>query len=90
MAVLNTIISASGKLGRKTVPARPDVLEGDIFYSVGGLTARKDPKKDVHLRWKSISKLNVGDVIQVEVLETDKADKPTSRTNAEKRIKRKC
>ena len=46
LAVLNTIISASGKLGPKTVPARPDDINGEVFYSVGGLTARPDPEQD--------------------------------------------
>src|SRR6185369_17699 len=66
LAVLNAIVTASGKLGNKTVPARPDDTTGEIFYSVGGLTARPDPTKDVHMRWKSIAPLQVGDVIQVE------------------------
>ena len=89
MAVLNTIISCTGKLGEKTVPPRPDELQPDIFFSVGGLTARKDPKKDVHMRWESISKLNMGDVITVKVVETVKVDKPTCRMNAEKLKKEK-
>lgn len=85
LAVLSMGITASGKLGKKTVPARPDDLHAEIFYSVGGLTGRKDPRKDVHLSWQSISEMNVGDVIEVKVLETSKVDKPTSRKNAESR-----
>jgi hypothetical protein len=82
LAVLSTIVSASGKLGPKTVPARPDDTSGEIFYSVGGLTRRPDPKKDVHVRWKSIAPLKVGDVIQVKVLDVTKADRAKSRTKA--------
>jgi len=44
--------------------------------------ARPDPAKDVHLRWKSIAPLKVGDVIQVKVLDVAKADRPKSRQNA--------
>jgi hypothetical protein len=85
LAVLSAHVSASGKLGKKTVAARPDETTGEIFYSVGGLTGRGDPKKDVHLRWRSIKFLKVGDVIQVKVLETMKVDRPTSRTKAKRK-----
>jgi hypothetical protein len=85
LAVLSSHVTACGKLGKKTVRARPDETTGDIFYSVGGLTGRRDPKKDVHLRWRSINFLKVGDVIQVKVLETMKVDRPTSRTKAKRK-----
>jgi hypothetical protein len=84
LAVLNAIISASGKLGSKTVPARPDDTS-EMFYSVGGLTARPNPTKDVHLRWKSVSPLRVGDVIEVEIVETDNPDRPKSSIKAKPR-----
>jgi hypothetical protein len=85
LAVLSTIISAGGKLGRKTVPARPDDPTFDIYYSVGGLTSRPDPKKDVHVNWKSIAPLKVGDVIQVRILETMKVDRAVSRKKAKQK-----
>jgi hypothetical protein len=83
--VLSTNIAAVGKLGKKTVPARPDDTTGEIHYSVGGLTARADPKKDVHIRWKSVAPLRVGDVIEVRILETEKVDRATSRTKANRK-----
>lgn len=82
LAVLNTTINACGKLGRKTVPARPDDTHGEVFYSVGGLTARPDPEKDVHVRWKSIAPLKVGDMIQVKVVDVKKADRAKERIKA--------
>ncbi len=82
LAVLNTIITASGKLGPKTVPARADDTHGEVHYSVGGLTARPDPETDVHVRWKSIAPLKLGDVIQVKVLDVKKADRAKSRKKA--------
>jgi hypothetical protein len=85
LAVLTTSVSAVGKLGRKTVPTRPDETGGEIHYSVGGLTARQNPEKDVHLRWKSVAPLQVGDVLQVKILETDKADPVRSREKARPR-----
>jgi len=84
LAVLSAGITASGKLGAKTVPARPDDLDGDVFYSVGGLTSRRDPKRDVHMRWKSVVPLQVGDIVQVKIIRTDKVDPPKSRKKAAK------
>jgi len=85
LGVLNAIVSASGKLGQKTLPARPDDTTREVFYSVGGLTARANPKKDVHLRWKSVAPLKVGDVIQVEIVETDIPDRHRSSIKAKPR-----
>ncbi len=85
LAVLATTVTAVGKLGKKTVPLRPDETGGEIHYSVGGLTSRKDPGKDVHLNWKSVAPLHVGDVIQVRVLQTNKVDRASSRHKARRR-----
>lgn len=82
LTVLTATVAAVGKLGKKTVPARPDDTKGEIHYSVGGLTARPDPAKDVHLRWKSVELLGVGDTLQVRILETNKADRAISRQKA--------
>jgi hypothetical protein len=85
LAVLSTNVSAVGKLGKKTVPARRDEMTGEIHYSVIGLTSRPDPDKDVHLRWKSVAPLKIGDVIEVRILETEKVDRATSRTKAKRK-----
>ena len=53
LSVLNTIVTASGRLGKKTVPVRPNETY-DIYYHVGGLTSRRDLAKDVHLRWQKL------------------------------------
>ncbi len=80
LCVLTANIVATGMLGVKTIPAgRDDDSVPDLFYSVGGLTRRPDPKKDVHLRWKSVAPLRVGDVLEVKVVEVSKADRPKSR-----------
>jgi hypothetical protein len=85
LAVLSAHVTACGKLGKNTVPARPDDTTGEIHYTVGGLTARPDPKKDVHFKWKSVAPLRIGDVIEVRILETEKIDRATSRTKAKRR-----
>src|ERR1700761_39142 len=82
LSVLTTIITAVGKLGNKTVRLRSDDDSCDVFFSVSGLTGRSDPKKDVHVRWKSTVPLRVGDVIQVRVLEAKQADRAVKRTRA--------
>lgn len=82
LCVLTSHVTAVGKLGRRTVPARPDETSGEIHYSVGGLTARQGPRKNVHLRWKSVVPLKVGAVIQVRILETDTVDHASSRQRA--------
>jgi len=79
LGVLTACISACGKLGEKTVPARLDETEGEVFYSVRGLTSRPDPAKDVHVIWKSIEALKVGDVLEVKVLDVTRADRAKSR-----------
>src|SRR5450432_2493011 len=85
LGVLTTSITAVGKLGKKTVPFRPDETKGEIHYSVGGLTSRPDKDKNVHLRWKCVAPLKVGDVIEVRILETEKVNRATSRIKANKK-----
>lgn len=81
LCVLNASVAAAGKLGNKTVLQRSDETF-QVFYQVGGLTRRKNPQMDVHMRWKSVAPLEVGDVIQVKIIDTPKADRPVSRKRA--------
>jgi len=85
LSVLTTVVTAAGKLGKRTVPPRPGDVTHDIHYSVGGLTSRPDPATDVHVNWKSIFPLKVGDVIQVRIVETRKVDRAKSRQKAERK-----
>lgn len=78
LAILNAGVTAAGPLGEKTVKVRPDE-DREIFYSVSGLTGRRDPDTDVHVRWRSIEHIQVGDVLQIKVVETDQVDRPRSR-----------
>lgn len=84
LGVLSAAISAVGKLGRKTVPSRPEETS-DLFYSVGGLTSRSDPNTNVHVNWQSIARLKIGDTITVKMVETERADRARSRRKAEPR-----
>jgi len=84
LSVLSAHVTACGCLGKKTVPRRPDETR-DFYYHVGGLTSRRDPEKDLHLAWKNIKPLKVGDVVQVRILEVPKADRALSRKKAKSR-----
>jgi hypothetical protein len=84
LGVLAAHVTASGMLGKKTSRARPDETTPDLFYSVGGLTSRQDPKKNVHANWKSVEALRVGDVLQIRIIETEKADRARSRHKAKR------
>lgn len=90
LCVLSANIAATGRLGARTVPSgREDDFTPDLFYSVSGLTGRPDPKKDVHVRWKSVTSLRVGDLLEVKIVEVSKADQPKSRKKAERRPARR-
>src|SRR5262245_39825640 len=82
LSVLSVIIMASGKLGGKTIFEEPaDEVVTELHYNVGGLTRRRDPKKDVHLTWKSVGRLRLGDSLEVTAVEVRKADRPKSRVS---------
>jgi hypothetical protein len=81
LAVLNAIVGAVGNLGTKTRRDRNE--RPDLYLSVGGLTSRvKGP--DEHVRWAKQRRLRKGDKIQVEILETDKVDRPKHVSQAER------
>ena len=84
LGVLAASISAVGKLGKRTVPARPDET-ADLFYSVGGLTSRPNPRADVHVDWQSVEPLKIGDKIEIRIIETDRADRARSKRKARPR-----
>lgn len=80
LAVLTAGVTAFGKLGKKTI--RPGADEtSDITCTVGGMTGRPNPEKDVYIIWAAATSLQVGDVLQIKVIETDKADRAKSRKN---------
>jgi len=83
MTVLSADVTALGKLGKKTVPRRPNGATR-IYYSVGGLSPRPNGK-DIYPKWKLAAPLRVGDVIEVRVLETEKVDRATSRNKAKRK-----
>jgi hypothetical protein len=84
LGVLNAIINCVGPLGEAARKAR-DSEETDLFLSVGGLTSRLHDLPDEHLRWASNRSLQVGDIVRVEIVETDSADPPEDAREAEKR-----
>ena len=73
LAVLNAIVNAVGNLGAKTKRTRDEPL--NVYLHVGGLTARAEGA-DAHVRWAEELPLEMGDRIEVEVLETEEVDAP--------------
>jgi len=49
--------------------------EGGFFLEVGGLISRTKE----HVNWTNLRALNVGDNVQVKIIETDAADKPIDK-----------
>jgi len=89
LSVLSAVVSAVGKLGKLTLPTHPVDRGPDLYYSVGGLSARKHPRADVHLNWTGIAPLSIGDVIVIRLRECRIADKAKKRTRARRGVARK-
>ena len=87
MAILTAMVMAVGKLGEKTIRTGTgaDETSHDISCTVGGRTGRPNREKDVVACWTPDIPLQIGDVIQIKVLETDKVDRAKSRSNAARR-----
>lgn len=49
--------------------------ESSFFLQVGGLISQTEE----HVNWLNERPLNVGDNVQVKIVETDAADKPTDK-----------
>jgi hypothetical protein len=75
MAVLSSCVTAVGVLGRKSKGPTRGGEETDIHVHLGGLTAKKDSSKDVHLNWIPHTQLKVGDEVQIRIVKAAKADK---------------
>jgi hypothetical protein len=79
LCVLSSCVSAVGVLGPESAGPSKGVEETDIHINLGGLTAKKDGSKDVHLAWIPHTPLKVGDEIKIRIAEAAKADKPVKR-----------
>lgn len=86
LSVLSGIVSAVGKLGRKTSGTKAHRKGYDLWLSVGGLTGRVDGTPDEHLRWVGHKKLKIGDRVNIRVRKVAVADSPieSSPANSEK------
>jgi hypothetical protein len=81
LCVLNAIVNAVGELGESTARVGKR-RNADLWLSVGGLTRRPKGAEDEHLRWIGHKRLRVGDKITVQVVRTDRPDKPTGSSPA--------
>jgi hypothetical protein len=84
LSVLSAIVNCIGPLGKAARKVRGNE-ETELFLSVGGLTSRLQDLPDEHLHWASNRSLQVGDIVHVEIVETDSADAPEDTHEAQKR-----
>ena len=81
--VLNGMVTAVGKLGRKASGTKAQPKGYDIRLSVGGLTGRQGGIPNEHVRWEEMKKLKVGDEVLIRVLRARVADPPNHLIGAE-------
>jgi hypothetical protein len=86
LSVLSAMVTLTGKLGKMT--ADPGRGKPDMFLNLGGLTARRNGRRDEHLRWTPHLKLKVGDSVLVELIRASRSDKVVERSAAERRSER--
>lgn len=83
LGVLNAIVGAGGNLGKLTKQIRDE--SPDVSLRVGGLTSRENDSDD-HLNWVESLDLTAGDLVTIEILESNSVDAPAgSRPYDEKR-----
>lgn len=88
LCVLSSCVSAVGVLGRNSNGPTKGGAETDIHIHLGGLTAKKDPSKDVHLNWIPHTQLKVGDEVKIRIVKASKADKPIRKRRPANRAAR--
>ena len=81
--VLNGMVTAVGKLGRKASGTKAQPKGYDIRLSVGGLTGRQGGIPNEHVRWEEMKKLKVGDEVLIRVLRARVTDPPKNLIGAE-------
>jgi hypothetical protein len=79
LVVLHSIISAVGKLGKKTSDPRHSKGYRLSLY-VGGLTGRNEGINAENLQWIMPKKLKVGDRVEIRVCKSTTADAPIETT----------
>jgi hypothetical protein len=84
LSVLTAIVTATGKLGEKTHPAKlGDIDLAEIDFRLGGLTSRAVGVTNEHVCWLENIALTVGDKLSIEVVETDITDPIASSRSSE-------
>lgn len=82
LAVLSTIVNASGKLGPKSHGTKFEDSDYNLSMRVGGLTSRGDGQEDEHPVWVERTQLSIGDVVTVKLIEVSDSDAAVSATSA--------
>jgi hypothetical protein len=84
LSVLSAILTCCGKLGPDTVPPRHEPGQ-DFTFRLGGLTSRSMGAADEHLIWLEHVPLKVGDIVTVQIVETENTDPVISGEQARQR-----
>ena len=78
LSVLTVFVTANGRLGPDSYGSVGLTDHYSISLEIGGLTSRGSKYRDEFVHWHRTS-LNVGDVVTVEVVESDFTDEPKKR-----------
>ena len=78
LSVLTVFVTANGRLGPDSQGSVGFKDRYEISLQVGGLTNRGSKYRDEFVDWRD-AQLSVGDVVTVEVIETETADEPKKR-----------
>lgn len=78
LGVLTVFVTASGRLGPAARPSYAHQEGYQIRLDVGGLTSRGSNYREEFLNWAD-TKLELGDVVKIEIVEVDAGDRPGVR-----------
>ncbi|WP_295995607.1 hypothetical protein [Rugamonas sp.] len=73
LGVLNAIINCIRR-PKDFTRGGSDLDDGQLFFTVGGLSRRNQDALEEYLYWVPDKSLNVNDIISIEVIETSTAD----------------
>ena len=82
LSVLNTSLSATGVLGSKSHGTIAKKVGVEFSLHVGGLSAKSNNEAGSHYRWKQQDDLSVGDIVEIGIIENNKADAPIEEFSA--------
>ena len=83
LSVLSAIVTATGSLGQSTHSVKADDGEISIDFRLGGLTSRAIGVNNEHVIWLENVALSPGDIVTIEVIESESANPTASSSPSE-------